>query len=341
MAEKIAVVVTSISSSTNKVLQGIAEGGQQKGYYFIVIGDEASPSDFSLSGCDFYSLKRQVELELEFPRICPKKHYARKNIGYLLAIQHQASIIIETDDDNIPYQAFWEKRERQQNAPTVSKAGWVNVYKYFTEESIWPRGLPLQVINSQSNPCWDSLSTTAVDSPIQQGLADENPDVDAIYRLILPLPQKFRTDRRIALTSGTWCPFNSQNTTWWSDAYPLLYLPAYCSFRMTDIWRSFIAQRIAWANDWAVLFHEPTVWQERNQHNLMHDFRDEIPGYLYNHLICEALESLNLISGVDKLSDNLRICYEKLVSMSLIEAQELKLLDAWLNDLSQVRLNYR
>lgn len=212
----------------------------------------------------------------------------------------------------------------------------MNAYSYFTEANIWPRGLPLDVVNSQKIS-WDLLSATYVDCPIQQGLADENPDVDAIYRLILQLPQNFRKDRRLALKSSTWCPFNSQNTTWWPDAYHLLYLPAYCSFRMTDIWRSFVAQRIAWTNDWGILFHEPTVWQERNQHALMHDFREEIPGYLYNRTICEALESLNLTPGVEKLSDNLRICYEKLVSMSIIKEKELQLIDAWLSDLAQVR----
>jgi hypothetical protein len=36
---------------------------------------------------------------------------------------------------------------------------------------------------------------------------------------------------------------------------------------MTDIWRSFVAQRIAYENDWAVLFHEPTVWQSK-EHDL-------------------------------------------------------------------------
>ncbi|MHC4265647.1 MAG: STELLO glycosyltransferase family protein, partial [Planctomycetota bacterium] len=68
--------------------------------------------------------------------------------------------------------------------------------------------------------------------------ADDNPDVDAVYRLTQRLPLTFRKDRRLALGNGSKCPFNSQNTTWFPDAYPLLYLPAYCSFRMTDIWRS-------------------------------------------------------------------------------------------------------
>ena len=137
----------------------------------------------------------------------------------------------------------------------------------------------------------------------------------------------------MALAEGSWCPFNSQNTTWWRDAFPLMYLPAYCSFRMTDIWRSFVAQRIAWTNNWSVLFHEPTVWQERNEHDLMRDFRDEVPGYLHNKSICEQLGKLSLRSGMENLGENLQVCYEKLVSMELIDRKELELVAAWLDDL--------
>jgi len=106
---------------------------------------------------------------------------------------------------------------------------------------------------------------------------------------------------------------------------------------MTDIWRSFIAQRIAWLNGWAILFHEPTVIQQRNVHNLLRDFNDEIPGYLHNSEIRRALETLPLETGNDKIGGNLKICYEKLVGMSLIGAEELKLLDAWLEDIEKLR----
>ena len=127
------------------------------------------------------------------------------------------------------------------------------MYRYFSDANIWPRGLPLDAINDEI-PEWAQLPEMQADCPIQQGMADENPDVDAVYRLVLSLPINFRRDRRIALGRGAWCPFNSQNTTWFREAFPLLYLPAYCSFRMTDIWRSFIAQRIAWECGWSVLF---------------------------------------------------------------------------------------
>jgi hypothetical protein len=334
MNNKTALIVTSIAPP-NAVLRTLAQGCLTEGMDFIVIGDEPSPPDFQLEGCRFYGLTQQRELGLSFALKCPTRHYARKNIGYLLAMRDEVSVMIETDDDNLPTPGFWAERERRQTVRAVSNAGWVNVYRYFTDANIWPRGLPLDRIQT-SIPEFEALAPEEIDCPIQQGLADENPDVDAIYRLALPLPQSFRRDRRVALCSRAWSPFNSQNTTWWRDAFPLLYLPAYCSFRMTDIWRSFIAQRIAWANGWGVLFHEPTVWQERNEHNLMRDFRDEVPGYLNNAAIGEALDRLSLKPGLDQLGDNLRVCYEELIRMGLVGEQELELVEAWLSDLLEI-----
>ena len=76
--------------------------------------------------------------------------------------------------------------------------------------------------------------------------------------------------------------------------------------------------------------------QHRNVHNLLRDFNDEIPGYLHNSEIREALESLPLQAGVEKIGDNLRVCYEKLVSMFLIAREELELLDVWLEEVKQL-----
>ena len=335
MTERVALVVTSISGP-NRVLSALAEGSRGRGRQFVVIGDEASPADFRLEGCDFYGLDAQYESGFRSARLCPTRHYARKNLGYLIAIREGARVIVETDDDNIPREEFWGERRRHVSVPAVEGAGWVNVYRYFTDVNIWPRGLPLERVRERV-PEFDSLQVKDADCPIQQGLADENPDVDAVYRLVAELPQSFRQDRRVALGEGSWCPFNSQNTTWWADAFPLLYLPAYCSFRMTDIWRSFVAQRIGWEQGWGVLFHEPTVWQERNEHNLMRDFRDEVPGYLNNASICEALAGLKLSPGVERLGENLMACYERLVEMSLVGREELPLLAAWLEDLAAAR----
>ena len=317
-------------------MRALAHGATSNGWKLIIIGDATSPKDFQLQGAQFISVDDQKSTGLRFAEKCPLRHYARKNIGYLIAAQEKAPIIVETDDDNLPTPAFFEERVRHQLTPKTCGAGWTNVYRYFYDGILWPRGFPLDEIKN-APPAYETLENVSLDCPIQQGLADSNPDVDAIYRLTLPLPIQFRDDRRVALGMGSWCTFNSQNTTWWPDAYPLLYLPAYCSFRMTDIWRSMIAQRIAWENNWHILFHEATVTQDRNDHDLMKDFLDEIPGYLNNRRIAEMLMSLPIKPSVEAIPDNLRLSYEALLKMGLVGVGELTLLEAWLEDLRAIQ----
>lgn len=332
---EIALVVTSINSP-NQAIKDLAQGAVKNDWNFILVGDKKSPADFVCEGVNYYSLESQLKTGFTFAEKCPVGHYARKNIGYLLAASQSAQIIVETDDDNLPREGFWARRERSISSPLRQDAGWVNVYRYFSDALIWPRGLPLDRVTSSDVP-YEALSVSEANCPIQQGLADENPDVDAIYRLLLPLPQNFMTDRSVTLGRGAWCPFNSQNTTWWKEAFPLMYLPAYCSFRMTDIWRSFVAQRIAWECGWGIHFHGSTVWQERNEHDLMRDFKDEVPGYLSNALIARKLEELPLSSGTRAIEENLIKCYGLLVNEGLIGNQEMALLDAWLKDLTAVQ----
>src|SRR5712691_2297885 len=168
--EKIAIVVTSIAEP-NAALQALARGCRERGHTFVVIGDESSPTDFSLDGCDFDGLKQQRELGLKFASQCPTRHYARKNVGYLLAMRAGATLIIETDDDNRPYETFWHRRTRVQTVRAATEPGWLNVYRYFTDANIWPRGFPLNRIN-QSLPAFEDLVMDNVDAPIQPGLSD-------------------------------------------------------------------------------------------------------------------------------------------------------------------------
>jgi STELLO glycosyltransferases len=324
------LVITSVATADNHVLREYSTQAGKYGRGLIVIGDKKSPLDFELPGCDFYSIERQKNLSCSLPSLLPTNHYSRKNVGYLVAAHSGADIIIETDDDNLPYKEFWQERTLHHNGLTFENAGWVNAYRHFSAANIWPRGFAL---NCVQQPTPSSIQQTNIACPIQQGLADENPDVDAIYRLTLPLPVKFEAAEAIALGRGAICPFNSQNTTWFKEAFPLLYLPSFCSFRMTDIWRSFVAQRVAWECDWHILFHKSTVWQERNSHNLLKDFQDEIPGYLHNGKIVEVLSLLALRQGKEHILENMKACYSAMIDMALIDPAEMQLLDAWFADL--------
>lgn len=355
MPARPALVVTSIAGDSNPILQQLARGAHAAGWRFLIIGDTKSPATFSLAHCEFMSVSDQQAWSqshnLTYASLCPTRHYARKNIGYLEAIRAGAPFIVETDDDNQPIEyvtpapqsdhqphrgAFFAPRSLNRTAKVLHHGGWVNLYRYWSTTDIWPRGFPLEHVQ-QGVPNLAETLAQRVDCPIQQGLADENPDVDAIYRLTRPLPVFFDSHEDIAITADAWCPFNSQNTTFFPQAFPLLYLPALCSFRMTDIWRSFIAQRICQAYQWPILFHDATVRQLRNDHNLIRDFEDEVSGYTLNAKICTALAALDLPSGEHHLAVNVRACYAHLVALGFLPPGELDLLDAWLHDLARVR----
>jgi hypothetical protein len=274
-----------------------------------------------------------MDLPHQLARALPVGHYTRKNLGYLEAIAAGAPCIYETDDDNEPLDS-WDVRTRSVQARPVQQSGWINVYRCFSDRRIWPRGLPLDVLTRSFAQPVVLGTSCAVSAPIQQGLANGSPDVDAIWRLVFDHDIRFDDVAPVSLPRGAYCPFNSQSTWWWPDAFPLLYLPSNCSFRMTDIWRSFVAQRCLWEIGGELVFHTAEVVQDRNQHNLMHDFRDEIPGYMRNRELIEVLDALALETGVAKVTSNLRQCYAALVAAGFFPDAELELVEAWLADLS-------
>lgn len=323
-----AVVVTTISAPTPSLLS-VAKFCEENDWPIYVIGDEATPPNELCT-----SLISQRKLPLRFPHVCPTKNYSRKNIGYLMAMMNGADTIWETDDDIEPILDFYIPPTTSQAAfMEMDKPGWFNIYRFFCTENIWPRGFPLSEIRQPAPGSYDARTCYC---PIRQGLIYGEPDVDAVYRLTRGAKPHFKVDGIVVLGKNIWCPFNSRNTTWSEHAFPLLYLPSLgSSYRMDDIWRSFIAQRILWANDWYVLYHSPTVRQERNQHDLMKDFRQEIDGYVLNEDIAKTLEALDIPLGQEHLTTNLRLCYEALTPMCFAR-EELRLLDAWILDCEEL-----
>ncbi len=324
-----ALVVTSIHSP-NAAMRELATGCQQHSWDFVVAGDSKSPADFSLHGCRFLSLETQRESGFSLGRLCPERSYTRKNVGYLSAIQAGAKVIVETDDDNHPKQEFWAPRELSVKCRPVAMDGWVNAYQYFSREFIYPRGLPLcHARDAGPAPGIPEY----LEIPIQQGLADNDPDVDAVYRMLFPLPFRFgHDDGPVCLRGGSWCPFNSQNTTFFKSVFPLLYLPAWCNFRMTDIWRGFVAQRVLQAKGLGILYHGPTVWQERNEHDLQRDFSDELPGYSNNARIRDELVGLSL-DPAESFQTMMEQCYQILIRHGWVGREEEPLLQSWFADL--------
>jgi hypothetical protein len=324
-------VLTTIQAPTPAV-RALQERLHQIGGNLIVAGDRKGPVAWELPDSTFLDLAAQQASGFALAAHLPTGHYARKNIGYLEAMRQGAPCIYETDDDNAPLAGWSPRAEQVEDARAVGGTGWVNVYRYFTDAPrIWPRGFPLQALGQAMD---DAERVVSVQAPVQQGLVNGSPDVDAIWRLTQDRVLAFENRASVWLAPGQWCPFNTQSTWWWPLAYPLLYVPSHCSFRMCDIWKSFVAQRCLWAMDKGVAFHAPEVVQARNEHNLMKDFEDEVPGYLLNARIAGLLEEVDLVAGPEAVGDNLHRCYEKLIAAAIFPKSERQLVESWLTDVA-------
>jgi hypothetical protein len=297
------VVITSIFAPT-KAVNKIAA---MPDYQLVVAGDKKSPADWQANQVKYLSVVDQEAQGFRLSEKLPFNHYGRKMMGYLHAIQAGAQVIIDTDDDNIPYDSWQFPTFEGTYETSPAGKGFVNIYKNFTSHHIWPRGYPLDLILDDShNLRNEELTQSNTKIGIWQG--------------------------PIILAEGTLCPFNSQNTAVRRELFALLYLPAYVTFRFTDILRGLVAQPIMWAHGYRLGFTEATVLQERNPHDYVKDFESEIPCYLTPNRVIAAVQ--RTIDPVNTVGENLRLAYAELAKEGIVTPQELELLDLWLADVA-------
>lgn len=326
------LVVTTINHPTN-ALKALA--ARFPDWQLVVVGDNKTPTDWSLGNSRFMSMDDQSRLPFALAGLLPENHYCRKNLGYLEAMRGGAERIAETDDDNSPTTWLIDSASTTLHDRQVSGVDWFNVYELFTSEVIWPRGYPLELLEvsrARAGAAGDRLPEVTAHCPVQQYLAEGDPDVDAIYRMTVGKTDHTFSDGTVILDKGAMVPFNSQSTLWFPPAYTYMYLPSFVSFRMTDIWRSFIAQVALWAHDSKLAYHGRGVYQERNAHNLLRDFEDEQIGYRRNSEMVQVLKALDLSPDWAEAGQNLLKCYRALHKMDIVSARELPLVEAWVHD---------
>lgn len=319
------IIVTSIFEPT----EAVKKFSKINGFNMVVVGDKKSPAKYECENVEFLAWDK--ELPFALAKKLPFNHYCRKMLGYLWAMQQGAEIIYDTDDDNEPLDN-WNIPEFSANYDITAKnEGFLNVYNYYTEQKIWPRGFPLPEITVNKKVSTNSNEPANVG--VWQGLADGDPDVDAIYRLTDNTPCYFDKNKApIIFNEGTLCPFNSQNTAFRKELFALLYLPSTVTFRYTDILRGLVAQPVMWNAGFKLGFTTATVFQDRNVHNYLRDFESEIPCYLFADKVIELANSS--IKTSSSVSDNLFNVYEALNKANIVEKEELEILSSWLTDLA-------
>jgi len=243
------VVITTINYPTDSV----KKLASLKDWCVIVVGDAKTPRDWEWTNCVYLSLEKQNELGYRVLEHVPQNHYGRKNIGYLYAIQHGAEVIYETDDDNLligteiqlielgqTYLSLFPDSDRD---PISKNEPWkgrrevcthvVNIYEYFGHPSVWPRGIPFECIASTVIPPYgtphnfttNETQNGFVEEPfrigVDQGLANGDPDLDAVFRLTRrPINTKIDINFNpnvpiVGIARGVFSPYNSQNTVYY------------------------------------------------------------------------------------------------------------------------------
>jgi len=355
------IVVTSIfqpSPATRKLGEMTRQG-----WCYVVVADKNGPKEYDdVEGVVYLTVERQRSLHFQIMDHLPWKHFGRKNVGFLYAIAHGAKIIYDTDDDNrlkvanIPILGFDEKwsplgdkvdisrprLEDSQGPGFRQQPGLLNPYPSFrpTCGHIWPRGFPLDSVQV-SGTFNKTLEATRLERPpaVQQYLADEDPDVDAIFRLTRPLPCSFEGLPKnplglMAIPPQHFTPYNAQATVHLYDAFWGLLLPVTVHGRVSDIWRAYLTQKLLWDVGQVVAFAPSHVIHDRVAHDYLKDFQSEQDLQLKATAMVSFLSQWS--SDAPTLVERIEQLWAALYTRGFVDIGDLKLAQAWIRDLISV-----
>lgn len=347
-------VITSIFEPT----QTSEQLANLENWCLVVVGDRRTPTEpwrkfAELSrATHFLSVSDQEALGYKILQHLKWDHFGRKNVGYLYAIEHGAKFIWDTDDDNeLKDGNLLASLLQKNNEGNVSAYGnmhhlW-NPYEAFNpvqvrttmkEEICWPRGFPLEYLKNSSTKSFSIEESIPIrDIGVFQSLADNDPDVDAIYRLTKEIPLLFLSPQKIvSLRRGQYAPFNAQATLWTKQSFWGMLLPVTVHARVADIWRSYITERLMTEVGQYVSFTSPIVKQNRNPHNLIRDLQAEIPLYTQTNEFIKWLLSWNASQDVRALTGFIEKLAVAVYDIGIIEKEDVALHQAWLDDLESI-----
>jgi hypothetical protein len=285
---------------------------QKQGWKLIVVGDKKTPHEEYIKNPNIIYLTPEYQ-ETQYNELSELIGWnctARRNIGYVEAIHRGAGIIASIDDDNVPH-ADWGSNLMLNTTEYVKHYTSVNrnVFDPLSPTNynhLWHRGYPIEYVFNKNN-----LTSTfdTITPDIQADFWNGDPDVDAIERMVYS-PTCIFDDDAFPFASTNISPFNSQNTFLTKKAIRDYFMFPETG-RMEDIWAAYYC--ISKGNK--VVYNKATVTQERNPHDYLKDFNDEILGYTNNaRLINKLIESPeNITEFITHRSYRALRCYQTLM----------------------------
>lgn len=242
------------------------------------------------------------------------KTYARKNFGYLCALENGAKKIFETDDDTFLRSnvgdliKFYEKCNKfkvTSQKPSIEK-GIFNPFTHFAPKNhVWPRGLPLRQVNKnydfQIAPLISKINSKETSEQLNgidviQSLVNLDPDVDSVFRMTSPETiVDYPLTSELLILEDVLAPGNTQSTLWLNPKlFCWAYIPQTVSIRFCDILKMYVAQ---WQSKMA--YAGFITEQFRNDHDLMQDFKHEVELFTKVELLIELLQTQKPSSLID------------------------------------------
>jgi hypothetical protein len=263
-----------VTTTINPPTEALIKYSQFSDWQLIVVGDKKTPAkQYDGIDCIFYPWEHQ---DKDFSQLSSQIGWnciQRRNLGFLKALQIGAQVIATVDDDNIPLDN-WGKNllvGKELEISCYESEGIFDPISVTNYPHLWHRGFPIQQLQNRNYK--KSVAKIRID--IEASFWNGDPDIDAICRMEYDPKCEFESDY-FPFTTNLFSPFNSQNTFLTRSA-----LKKYFMFpkvgRMDDIWGGYYLQSLGFN----VVYTAPTVRQDRNQHNLTLDFRNEVQGYLH------------------------------------------------------------
>ena len=265
------IVTTSIYEPT----LATKKFSEMEGWELVVVGDTKTPHEsYKKINCTYLHPEDQEKLNKELSDSIGWRCIQRRNMGFLYAYLNGADVMATVDDDNIPYDDWGQNLYVGQEIDIdlwESHNGYFDPLSVTNRPDLWHRGYPIEFLGTKNNVEYRGKAKRKV--LVQADLWDGDPDIDAMCRLSKKPCVKY--DMHEPYGSLQTSPFNSQNTFVAREVIPHYMVLPHIG-RMDDIWGSYIIQK-EFPN--SVVYNKATVFQDRNEQDLVTNLENEIIGY--------------------------------------------------------------
>jgi hypothetical protein len=267
------VIVTTTINPPTKAIEAFQS---MKGWELVVAGDKKTPRDYHLDQGVYITPEEQEKYDPVLSEAIGWNCIQRRNFAFLWAMEMKADLVALVDDDNIPLPGWGEDllvgKEVEVNyyetdLPAFDPIGATNY------PNLWHRGYPLQLLPKRD---YSRKSRRRVKVDVQADFWNGDPDIDALCR-ITQAPECTFDPGVFPFASNKPSPFDSQNTFIKGEMLKDYFMFPHVG-RMDDIWPSYYCQALGYK----VIFNKASVYQARNEHDLIRDMRGEYIGYENN-----------------------------------------------------------